>query len=47
MKWNTINQHFLAHPLVPNGGSLNLPEGPGLGMELDPGKIEEEVEAFA
>jgi L-alanine-DL-glutamate epimerase-like enolase superfamily enzyme len=47
VKWNIINQHFLARPLVPNGGSLNLPEGPGIGMELDAAKIEEEVEAFA
>ena len=42
-----INQHFLARPLVPNGGSLGLPEGPGIGMDLDPAKIEEEVEVFA
>jgi L-rhamnonate dehydratase len=47
VKWNMINQHFLARPLVPNGGSLGLPEGPGIGMDLDPAKIEEEVEVFA
>ena len=46
VKWNAINQHFLLHPLVPEAGSLGLPTQPGLGMDLDPAKIErqEEVE---
>ena len=44
MKWNAINQHFLAHPLVPQNGSLGLPTQPGLGMDLDPAKIEDQAE---
>ncbi|MBN8903067.1 MAG: hypothetical protein BGO51_08195 [Rhodospirillales bacterium 69-11] len=44
VKWNAINQHFLAHPLVPTDGALGLPVEPGLGMDLDPAKIEDQVE---
>lgn len=44
VKWNAINQHFLAHPLVPRNGSLGLPTQPGLGMDLDPAKIEDQAE---
>jgi hypothetical protein len=42
VKWNEINQHFLAHPLKPQGGSIGLPSAPGVNMDLDPGKIEKE-----
>ncbi len=42
VKWNAINQHFLAHPLVPENGMLRVPTQPGLGMALDPAKIESE-----
>lgn len=44
VKWNAINMHFLAAPALPEGGVIRLPEGPGIGMALDPAKIEEEVE---
>ncbi|MBN8872926.1 MAG: hypothetical protein J0H67_08840 [Rhodospirillales bacterium] len=44
VKWNAINQHFLAHPLVPENGMLGVPDLPGLGMDLDPAKIEDQVE---
>jgi L-alanine-DL-glutamate epimerase-like enolase superfamily enzyme len=44
VKWNAINQHFLAHPLVPEAGMLRIPTQPGLGMALDPAKIESEEE---
>ncbi len=47
VKWNTLNQHFLAHPLVPEAGELRLPRQPGLGMDLDPGKIERQTEVLA
>jgi len=46
VKWNTINQHFLAHPVVPDGGVLRPPSHPGLGMDLDPGKIERQTEVM-
>ena len=42
IKWNIINQHFLANPLHPVNGSLGLPDAPGANMELDPEKIERE-----
>jgi len=44
VKWNAINQHFLAHRLVPEGGMLRVPTQPGLGMALDPAKIEAQEE---
>jgi L-rhamnonate dehydratase len=44
VKWNAINQHFLAHPLVPEDGMLRVPTQPGLGMALDPAKVEAQEE---
>jgi L-rhamnonate dehydratase len=44
VKWNEINMHFLKHPLRPERGMIELPEAAGVNMELDPEKIEEEVE---
>jgi L-rhamnonate dehydratase len=44
VKWNAINQHFLAHKLVPRDGVLPVPTQPGLGMALDPAKIEAQEE---
>jgi L-alanine-DL-glutamate epimerase-like enolase superfamily enzyme len=46
VKWNTIHQHFLANPVVPVKGEIHAPTLPGIGMELDPAKIEEESEMF-
>ena len=43
VKWNAINQHFLAHPVLVDGRLA--PKLPGIGMDLDPAKIESE-EAF-
>jgi L-alanine-DL-glutamate epimerase-like enolase superfamily enzyme len=42
VKWNEIHQFFLKTPLKPSGGVVKLPSGPGLGMDLDEGKIEEQ-----
>jgi L-rhamnonate dehydratase len=47
VKWNDIHQHFLAHPVRPQRGEIHVPTTPGLGMDLDPAKIEHEEEAFA
>jgi L-rhamnonate dehydratase len=47
VKWNVINQHFLAHPLVPENGRLRLPAQTGLGMDLDPSKVERYAEVMA
>jgi L-alanine-DL-glutamate epimerase-like enolase superfamily enzyme len=46
VKWNAINQHFLAHPVTPERGAFAVPTQPGLGMDLDPAKIEAQAEAF-
>ena len=45
IKWNAVHQHFLSDPVTPADGLLTAPETPGLGMDLDPAKIEVE-EAF-
>jgi L-rhamnonate dehydratase len=46
VKWNAINQHFLAHPVMPQHGEIVEPSEPGLGMDLDPAKIEEQADVF-
>jgi L-alanine-DL-glutamate epimerase-like enolase superfamily enzyme len=46
VKWNTINQHFMAHPIEPRNGEIAAPDQPGLGMMLDPAKIEAQQEVF-
>jgi hypothetical protein len=33
--------------MVPEGGALGLPRQAGLGMDLDPGKIERQTEVLA
>jgi L-rhamnonate dehydratase len=40
VKWNEIHQFFLKQPLKPRGGVVRLPDTPGLGMELDEGRID-------
>ncbi|MCJ7552019.1 MAG: mandelate racemase/muconate lactonizing protein, partial [Anaerolineae bacterium] len=40
VKWNTIHQYFLKHPIVPADGKISLPTEPGLGMTLDEDKIQ-------
>ena len=46
IKWNDIHQHFLAHPQKPVNGHLAPLDLPGFGMDLDPAKIEAEMEVF-
>ena len=46
VKWNAINQHFLANPVTPQGGEFALPTLPGLGMDLDPAKIEAQADVY-
>ena len=47
VKWNAINQHFLANPIAPRGGEFGLPTVPGLGMDLDATKIEAQQDVYA
>ena len=39
LTWNRVNQFFLKDPIKPRNGEVALPEGPGMGMELDEDKI--------
>ena len=44
VKWNAIHQHFLKDAVRPENGSIAAPATPGMGMDLDPDKIEREEE---
>jgi L-alanine-DL-glutamate epimerase-like enolase superfamily enzyme len=44
IKWNTIHQWFLKYPVEPINGFVPIPTRPGIGMELDEAKIEEQQE---
>ncbi len=44
IKWNMVHQFFLRSPLEPRDGVVTLPDTPGLGMELDEAKVEEQRE---
>ncbi len=44
VKWNTLNQYFLAHSLIPENGFLHHPTQNGLGMDLDEARVEARVE---
>ncbi len=46
-KWNDVHQHFLQNPVRPVQGHISSNDLPGLGMDLDPAKIEAESEVFA
>ena len=45
VKWNEVHQFFLSSPIRPEGGMISAPETPGMGMDLDPAKIEYEEAA--
>lgn len=42
VKWNEIHQNFLKFPVKPVNGVITVNDEPGLGMDLDPAKIESE-----
>jgi len=44
VKWNQIHQYFLLNPLEPVNGMITMPDRIGMGLALDPAKIEAEVE---
>lgn len=46
VKWNAINQYFLADPVVPEAGAIRANDKPGIGMDLDPARIEAQTEVF-
>ncbi len=44
IKWNEIHQFFLKSPLKPENGVVTPRDEPGIGMDLDPAKIEQQRE---
>ena len=44
VKWNVVLQFFWKEPLVPVDGYVTVPDRPGMGMEIDMDKVEEERE---
>lgn len=44
LKWNELLQFFFREPVQPVNGIIRVPTQPGMGVELDPAKIEEERE---
>jgi L-rhamnonate dehydratase len=42
VKWNEIHQFFWKDPVKPVNGMISVPTGPGMGMEFDPDKIQDE-----
>ena len=42
VKWNELHQFFWAEPVKPVNGMVTVPTGPGMGVALDPVKIERE-----
>jgi L-alanine-DL-glutamate epimerase-like enolase superfamily enzyme len=44
VKWNQILQHFYKNPVLPVDGYITVPTTPGMGVELDETKVEEERE---
>jgi L-rhamnonate dehydratase len=44
VKWNELLQFFWREPVKPVGGMITVSDRPGLGVEIDPSKIESEEE---
>ncbi len=44
IKWNEVHQCFFKNPLRPVNGIVVPPDVPGMGMELDPAKVEQQRE---
>ncbi len=44
VKWNELLQFFFINPVKPVNGMVSVPQGPGMGVEIDPAKIESERE---
>ena len=40
INWNKIHQFFFKNPVCPHNGVVALPQGPGMGVELDEDKID-------
>lgn len=44
VKWNEILQFFFKNPVVPADGWITVPTAPGMGVDIDPDKIDAERE---
>lgn len=44
VKWNELLQFFWKEPVKPVNGVITVPDRPGLGVEIDPDKVESESE---
>jgi L-alanine-DL-glutamate epimerase-like enolase superfamily enzyme len=44
IKWNQLLQFFFKEPVGPVDGYITVPDRPGMGVEIDPAKIEDEQE---
>ncbi|MCC6944864.1 MAG: hypothetical protein IT335_09835 [Thermomicrobiales bacterium] len=44
VKWNEILQFFFKNPVLPVDGWITVPNDPGMGIEIDPDKIDSERE---
>ena len=44
VKWNQILQFFFKDPVLPVNGVVTVPTTPGMGVEIDPAKIDSERE---
>ncbi len=42
VKWNELLQFFWVEPVKPVGGVVSVPDRPGIGVDIDPAKVEEE-----
>jgi L-rhamnonate dehydratase len=47
VKWNRVHQHFLANPIEVVSGMIEVPDRPGLSMEIDDRKVEAERTVFS
>jgi L-alanine-DL-glutamate epimerase-like enolase superfamily enzyme len=45
VRYQPVAQHFHVHTLAPQGGAIVMPDLPGLGIEIDPGKVTSRREA--
>lgn len=43
VQWNTVSQFFWTTPVHPRGGNIEVPDRPGIGVDVDESKIAERI----
>ena len=43
IKWNEVHQFFFKHPIRPVNGAVSLPTSPGIGIEIDTTKVNQQT----